>query len=417
MAEPLREDSLTPGSPEWYAARLYGSGTPAGKEAEVATANRNAFATDAAYMTPVIGESMSARDAWDASGRGGQALTEGRFKDAAGDYANMLAAGFGALPVVGTLARGSKRVASWMDKNLPESVNAFSKVMPDRPQDQTNIFAGPKAQNANHVALARAQEMEGQGIARGEIWRATGWGRGVDGKWRFEIDDSAAKLTVPPFEKMAPGQNIKTTFGSAVDHPDLAAAYPGMAERPMQYVRPSDPLPNTPYGMYVPNSDSFAVRSMPKNVSDPKSVTLHEAQHAVQAREGFAIGGQPIKGTAPIYYNRAAAEINDIIDRNGGNLAKAPPADRDRVASLRQFQKGLNDYEIYRRLVGETEARNVQTRMNMTAAERRQKAPWETQDVPDEHQIIRDAPSGGPQRSVGEPQDVRNARYFATLND
>jgi hypothetical protein len=46
-------------------------------------------------------------------------------------------------------------------------------------------------------------------------------------------------------------------------------------------------------------------------------------------------------------------------------------------------------FKAYRRTAGETEARNVQTRMDMTAAERRAKAPWTTQDVPDDQQIVR----------------------------
>ena len=37
----------------------------------------------------------------------------------------------------------------------------------------------------------------------------------------------------------------------------------------------------------------------------------------------------------------------------------------------------------YRALAGEAEARNVQTRLNMTDAERRATPPWETVDVPE----------------------------------
>jgi hypothetical protein len=45
--------------------------------------------------------------------------------------------------------------------------------------------------------------------------------------------------------------------------------------------------------------------------------------------------------------------------------------------------------ELYKRLAGETEARNVQTRMNMSAEQRRASPPWTTQDVLDEDQIVR----------------------------
>jgi hypothetical protein len=44
---------------------------------------------------------------------------------------------------------------------------------------------------------------------------------------------------------------------------------------------------------------------------------------------------------------------------------------------------------VYRRMAGEVEARNVQTRMNMTPEQRRATPPWATQDVPYDQQIIR----------------------------
>jgi hypothetical protein len=48
-----------------------------------------------------------------------------------------------------------------------------------------------------------------------------------------------------------------------------------------------------------------------------------------------------------------------------------------------------NQHAAYRRLAGETEARNVQTRRDFTPEERRARPPWTTQDVPDEQQIVR----------------------------
>jgi hypothetical protein len=98
------DGELTPGSREWYAARLWGGSQP--PTPERAASNRNAFATDLGYMTPGVGEAMSARDAWEASGEGARALGEGRYGDAVGSYGNMLAAGFGAIPGIGVIARG-----------------------------------------------------------------------------------------------------------------------------------------------------------------------------------------------------------------------------------------------------------------------------------------------------------------------
>lgn len=51
-------------------------------------------------------------------------------------------------------------------------------------------FAGQKASTANLEQLKNAQEMETLGADMKSIRKATGWFKGRDGKWRFEIDDS-----------------------------------------------------------------------------------------------------------------------------------------------------------------------------------------------------------------------------------
>lgn len=56
----------------------------------------------------------------------------------------------------------------------------------------TAIFAGPAARTANRAMLRRAQDMAESGADRRAIWDETGWFRGPDGQWRFEIDDSGA---------------------------------------------------------------------------------------------------------------------------------------------------------------------------------------------------------------------------------
>lgn len=51
-------------------------------------------------------------------------------------------------------------------------------------------FAGQKASTANLEHLKNAQEMETLGADMESIRKATGWLKGRDGKWRFEINDS-----------------------------------------------------------------------------------------------------------------------------------------------------------------------------------------------------------------------------------
>jgi hypothetical protein len=92
-------------------------------------------------MAPGSGEAMAAKDAWNASGRAGNALLGGNYGQAAGEYANMLTGVLGALPGAGVIARGTKRGAAWMERNLPGSVNRLlDGAMPSDPQNTLNAF-------------------------------------------------------------------------------------------------------------------------------------------------------------------------------------------------------------------------------------------------------------------------------------
>jgi hypothetical protein len=71
-------------------------------------------------------------------------------------------------------------------------VGMLSSVAP-APAGAKRMFGGISAKNAPLDDLAKAEAMEKAGEAADDIWRATGWGRGADQKWRFEIDDSGAK--------------------------------------------------------------------------------------------------------------------------------------------------------------------------------------------------------------------------------
>ncbi|MGC3005153.1 LPD23 domain-containing protein, partial [Streptomyces sp. G35A] len=55
-------------------------------------------------------------------------------------------------------------------------------------------FAGARARTADLARLALAKEAEDSGVAAEQIRLQTGWHRGVDRAWRFELDDSEACL-------------------------------------------------------------------------------------------------------------------------------------------------------------------------------------------------------------------------------
>ena len=69
------------------------------------------------------------------------------------------------------------------------------------------------------------------------------------------------------------------------------------------------------------------------------------------------------------------------------------------------FQKNLrmDSHDKYERLAGEAEARNVQSRMNMTPEQRQATPPWQSLDVPENELIYRKG--GGNAMSVTNPLD------------
>lgn len=76
-----------------------------------------------------------------------------------------------------------------------------------------------------------------------------------------------------------------------------------------------------------------------------KSVLLHEVQHAIQAIEGFVRGGNE---------NSARNEYNKLANSQS-----------EQAQELLTLLQGKDDYDLYLRLGGEIEARNVQKRMSM----------------------------------------------------
>mgnify|MGYP001031748360 CR=1 FL=1 len=309
---------------------------------------------------PGSGEALSARDAWDASGRAGEALLAGRFGEAASGYGDMALGTLGAIPGAGIIARGTKRGAAWMDRNVPVWANRLLDAMtPKDPKNTTFIFGGPTARTADHQALARAREMKAAGASRDEIWHATGWDLDKpDGVPRFEIDDSASKLTGENYI----GGGITTFEG--LDHPELRAAYP---ETPSFYGQ-MEPGKRA-RGSWGPQADP-QIQVYAPNAEEARSVSLHEYQHPIQRIEGFSEGALP--ENAPGFYDLKS----EWLAENPGKTLSAGDL------------YGLQE-EAYRRAAGEVEARNVQARMNMSAAERRATPPWLTQDVPDDRQIVR----------------------------
>lgn len=156
--------------------------------------------------------------------------------------------------------------------------------------------AGINARTADSAALRRAEALEKSGTDNETIRQETGWYRGMDGQWRFEIDDSKIKLryeaTAENGRETIPNY---TTLGNLIDAPELFAAYPDMKNMDVVF----QDLNDGAYGAYNRQFDSIDLsRKLKSSQYDLLDTLTHEIQHAVQNREGFT------RGTNPTYWNR-----------------------------------------------------------------------------------------------------------------
>lgn len=284
----------------------------------------------------------------------------------------------------------------------------------------TGIFAGPKAKTANLALLREARRLEGQGTAREDIWANTGWFRGADNNWRFEIPDDLAKLSgVKPVI-----EGVQHRF-TGIEHPELQRAYdirpemhgeygifnPGQAGRhiPESGTRPSglQGVKGEPEPSYRP----ARIEAAGPTAEEAKSVGLHELQHEVSAREGFPQGttsgyeawrfvAQPELERLPAYQailnEPAIQRAYRKFERHHKKIGNDPWAssvsdvERARWLNLRDDYVNRVAEQAYHRNTDEVLARATQSRMNLTPAERTQQPPWTSEDVPRELQLIRE---------------------------
>lgn len=190
-------------------------------------------------------------------------------------------------------------------------------------------FAGQKASTANLEHLKNAQEMETLGADMKSIRKATGWFKGMDGKWRFEIDDSemtyhrggdaAFSRDHPDYaeyqklmRKWMTGEvtaeeetrlrQMDETWGreygrlservdrgnatleDILDHEALFRAYPQLRRTKVEFAD----MPKNTMGSYSPSQNLITLSNELRNA--PESTLVHEIQHAIQNAEGFTRG-------------------------------------------------------------------------------------------------------------------------------
>ncbi len=350
----------------------------------------------AGYLTPQFGKNEAVE--------AGKAAGEGSYgKAAAYGGLGLLGAGADMLPG-GPVVKRAVGGLSKLPALLEQAKDAAPAVL--------GMMAGPMAKTADKAALAKAESMLTAGAGRDEIWNKTGWFKGADDKWRFEISDH--KTDTKGY--IQPGSEYEGTLGEIIKHPDAYKAYPDMQDMHSTYGQIKGAN-----GAYGPVATLDGVESIAIGSETPRSTGLHEMQHAIQYREGFARGGNPSDPTLRPYAQRMVEQAGGDYERSMGLMrshqdqvatrAGVTPTDPGYTRVMKQSaeewrsanpelaaaqakafrvsQMPPSSRAAYPLLAGEVEARNVQKRMDMTPDQRQATPPWLTQDVPDLQQIIR----------------------------
>ena len=223
-------------------------------------------------------------------------------------------------------------------------------------------FAGVRAKTINKDNLYKAQEMEFTGAHPDDIWMQTGFMRGSESRWKYEIspekseisdvgtilkqgkDDSSWTsvpaedvISVKPPRLTALKELLKSpdlpvekayTLKDVLNHPELYEAYPHLKDIS---VRPFPESMSKEYrGMYSPSEQSIFMS--PAKPEEFKSTLFHEIQHAIQEYEGFAKGGNP-EQFLPDNFKSLKKEF-ETVREDALKQIKDSGIDRDELNSL-----------------------------------------------------------------------------------
>lgn len=225
-------------------------------------------------------------------------------------------------------------------------------------------LAGANSRTAKLNSLSGAIRMNENGTPMDTIRKRTGWWLGKDGKWRYEISDKEMRFNPDGYV------DNPQTVGDYVKHDKLFAAYPWIADIPVYMVDAVSGGSSATNGKY--SSDGKFIE-LKKGLTSEKAkyVLSHELQHAIQQAEGFVRGTSPKTG---MFY--AVNLAYDLVKNNPEFIAESKPQNKMNYLIGYLEAKGgasLGDYAkyYYFQNYGETEARNVSQRLDMTEEERR----------------------------------------------
>lgn len=270
---------------------------------------------------------------------------------------------------------------------LPSSAAAKSVVLAS--PALAGIFIGPKAKIWDALAAQKAKMLEDIGKDARTIWQETGTWKGPDGKWRQEISDDTSKMTQAAKSKIESNQYFSGPMGEAFENEALFQAYPGL-----NWI---DTFVNKELrgGAFLPEKQMINI--MMPTEGGQRTVALHELQHAVQQKEGFARGGAPkyigdlkgdLMGMEDKYNFLASKYFTATDDIVKSNILQELNYLKPRIEELQKV-KNIDPEEGYMRLAGEAEARATEARKDLTLEQRRDFFPEDFYDRPIKQLIIK----------------------------
>ncbi|MBQ9595518.1 MAG: hypothetical protein IJR35_06605 [Synergistaceae bacterium] len=342
---------------------------------------------------------------------------------------------------------------------------SYNQIIGETGSGRLDNFEGNAQRRAN---LDLAKHMERNGNSASEIWAMTGWMRGAEGKWRYEIPDGKfnkqgllklARISRELFaldDKTIKDPNYvftsaeqkehdrlvdlfsNATLGDIYNAPELFKAYPDIAGIHV-IIDEFKGADKNSIAFYNHNDNyiAFNVKYLGKDSDEIRAVLIHEIQHAMQIREGFAGGGNPDEMLS--IAENGKIDINPFLRRNYAREERAmyealPKELREKFKKLREIEKTaskkefldnlfktlsqnetiryskwrnlqelvrsitsnkklITSDEAYWALAGEVEARNAEERSYMNKRERRNTPLDKTEDerYPRERQIVVDS--------------------------
>lgn len=273
-----------------------------------------------------------------------------------------------------------------------------SKRFNSRKNDIRFSLAGERGAAAADKAEERTFRMDNLSVARKmeeekkdakAIKMATGWERGADGKWRYEMPDAKIK----DMKDIGGGHIVKRyeddmlwnggKLSDVIDAPELFKAYPQLKDVRIETDAIMNDMPS--HGEYNAKTNTITIHA--DELKYMNSILNHEIQHAIQSIEGFDRGGSPrlVRGEIKKRLAEVTKQIRQLRAEGKEDEAKAIV---EKNRGLYNAYQANDDYNSYKSLAGEVEARNVQERMNMTPEERRKTLAESTEDVARKDQIF-----------------------------